>query len=360
MSDRYQRTRLGDRKLRRLRDRFTKPHLSRTRGSQETGHSSGSDEQPTCVSSSSRTVSTANRDYPSDTMTSRADTPLNARVIAPLVILAVWIILYAWRPWHLGFYHDDWFMARSFDVVEAERLFAQFPSRPLLVAVTLAAGRMLGADPFAWQALMVVSSLAVALLLAEVGRRLARALILDEIGAIAAGAAGACLWLALPWTLGFTVFVTAFNGLPGLLIFLGLCTLIMSRLPLWLRMTGAVSLSLALGLMFESLWGAPILMAFIPVLRRLLRDERGWVRELYVPAVLIAAQLLLLLYNRLWALAGMGQNKALDVSAAFNVFNQSLQRLSGEFGTSLVLHPTVSIDYTRRGSRYRTMAVKLA
>ena len=137
----------------------------------------------------------------------------------PLLVLATWAILYASRPFQLGFYHDDWWSfvepAHGTAGFSLERLklfvgpATTFAPRPVAGLVAFLLSSISGSSAFVFQVCGIVLVLMAALslrawlkgLLVEQDRR--RVLIADL---------GTMFWLAIPWSLASTAFLTSAVG----------------------------------------------------------------------------------------------------------------------------------------------------
>jgi hypothetical protein len=140
-----------------------------------------------------------------------------------LVILLVWLVAYARRPFLLGFYHDDWalgvggvYHGAAFSLERLSWYLKWDASRPVEMVVCFLFSSLGGDSPFLWHLLSAFTALGVALTLRAFLRSMLR--LLGNETELWVGDLGAALWLVLPWTLGATAFVTLNTSL-----FSGIC-----------------------------------------------------------------------------------------------------------------------------------------
>ena len=253
-----------------------------------------------------------------------------------LVPLFVWLVLYPFRIWTLGFYHDDWIVLRPPEPEEAGAQATQFASRPVLVLINWAAGYLGGAHPAAWQAIMVLLALGCAFAISMLAAQILIAADRSDREARAAGYVSAAVWLALPWSLGYTAFPTTFNGLVCLIALCACSAIVFSDGPLKTKLWLGVTLTLFHGLTFEAFLGVPVLIVALYAVinrnkRRLLDSQNLWLLGAFM-----GTQFFLIAYNRVWAWLAVGQNKSFGLDA-LGIFVRSLVSLPAKLGSALIL-----------------------
>jgi len=249
------------------------------------------------------------------------------------VPLLVWFVLYPFRIWTLGFYHDDWTVLRPPEPEEIGSQAAQFASRPGLVIIIWAGGYLVGAHPVAWQAIMVLMALGAALALSALVTRILTAAGRNDSEARSAGYVSSAVWLALPWSLGYTAFPTTFNGMLCLIAFIACGVIVFSGMPLRRKLWLSIPLTFFHGLTFEIFLGAPLLIvALYAVINRSKRRilDSG---NLSLAGAFLATQIALIAYNRFWAWLAVGQNKSFGFDAV-GVFTRSLASLPRTLGSA--------------------------
>jgi hypothetical protein len=224
-----------------------------------------------------------------------------------LLPVAVWIVLFAWRPMLFGLYHDDWSLLLGCDGSILAELHCVDPSRPGAVLIRWMFHAAVGADPAAWQAITIITMLGAALTLMGMLRRLVRAMGYDDERAAAAAAVAASFYLAFPWMLG-VAWVTATSPNVATILFSLAMWLWLTPWPLVARCLASTACFALASLIYEAYWLAFVPFAALLWLERCLpwRDIRG------LTGALAAAQLILVAYNRLIAALAIGANKSID------------------------------------------------
>jgi hypothetical protein len=224
-----------------------------------------------------------------------------------LLPVTVWMLLFAWRPMLFGLYHDDWALLLGCDGSILAELHCVDPSRPGAVLIRWAFHTVVGADPAAWQVITIATMLGAALTLMGVLRRVVRQMGYDDARAAAAAAVAASFYLAFPWMLG-VAWVTATSPNIATILFGLAMWLWLTRWSLIARCVASAACFAAASLIYEAYW-----LAFVPF-AALLWLERCLPRRdiLGLTAALMAAQLILVAYNRLIAALAIGANKSID------------------------------------------------
>jgi hypothetical protein len=253
-----------------------------------------------------------------------------------LVPISVWLVLYPFRIWTLGFYHDDWAVLRPPEPVEIGDQATQFASRPVLVLVNWAAGYLVGVNPIAWQAVMVLTALGSAFAISALVSRMLSAAGRSDEEARATGNISSAAWLALPWSLGYTAFATTFNGMVCLIAFCACSAIVLSEAPLRRKLWLGLPLTFVHGLTFEIFLGAPVLIAALYAVIN--RDKRRLLdsQNLILVGAFLFTQIALVAYNRLWVWLAIGQNKTFGFDA-FGLFVHNLSSLPATLGSALLV-----------------------
>ncbi|NLF01629.1 MAG: hypothetical protein GX601_11700 [Anaerolineales bacterium] len=203
----------------------------------------------------------------------------------------LFIALYTWRPFTLGFYSDDWS-----NLVESTRYGAPFSlerllrfmevvpyARPLQIVEQYVASSLFGSSAVAWHlgliALVAVSCWALHRFLVA-------------LGADSRVATSTCaLWLVFPWALGYRAWPIAVPILLSVICFLSGSTALL-RLRAW----PAVAWYTAGMLIYEAFY---FQFAVILAIRLASADTRRWaLRQALAPLFLV--QVMLIVGNR-WA-----------------------------------------------------------
>ena len=224
-----------------------------------------------------------------------------------LLPAAMWVLLYAWRPFLFGFYHDDWSLLLGCNGAILEELYCTEMSRPGAPLIRWAIHGLIGTNPAAWQFVTSISILGVALtLIALLGRMTRTDGDADAYGGWAPAVA-ATVYLAFPWMLG----IAWINGILTNVatIFFTLAMLIwFARWSLKARCIVSALCFLLSGLIYEAYW-----FAFLPFSALLLLRGTLPRRDLMtLAATLAGVQVLLIGYNRIAAAISTGANKSFD------------------------------------------------
>jgi hypothetical protein len=258
--------------------------------------------------------------------------------LAWLLPAVVWLLVVAWRPSVLGFYHDDWATLRPLSADLFATFMIEQASRPVYGMLMSAARLALPADPLAYQTLLAVLICASALSIGLLGRRIAALAGAAPSAARWAGAAAAATWIAIPWCLGVSVWPTTFPAQVSVVAFCAMTLAVLRDVPLRSKLLTALPIFLFASLISELFW-----LSFLPVLLILLATGRRWVdreriRELVILGIgFVAVQGLLVLQNRLWVMLGVGINRSLN-AAWLDTAWLSLSLIPSEFSKA-VLYP---------------------
>lgn len=232
---------------------------------------------------------------------------------ATLLPLLAAVLVVAWRPWTLGFYHDDWWMIARGPEASFFTDFTDQASRPLYFILITALKQVLPATPLPWQILLSGMVTVNAALIGLVGRRMAVVMGAELGTAWWAGCLGAAVWLCCPWALGATAWVTPAVGQVAIGLFCLAALVLLSE-----RTTGQKLLwgggLLALGYMINELfWLAFVPLLFAPAARDLMRHGASALRPLVLLITgLLAVQALPIALNRVVALLDVGINRSIN------------------------------------------------
>ena len=232
---------------------------------------------------------------------------------AGLVPALAALLVVVWRPWWLGFYHDDWWMiARGAD----PSFFTDFTeqaSRPLYFLLITTLKQVLPATPLPWQILLAGLVIGNAFLIGLVGRRFAFVMQANPDTAWWAGCLGAAVWLCCPWALGATAWVTPAVGHVAIGFFCLAALFLLSERAIGQKLVwSGVFLTLAY-LINELFWFAFVPLLFAPAARDLLRHGYSALRPLVLLLTgLLAVQALPIALNRGVAFFGVGINRSLN------------------------------------------------
>lgn len=270
-----------------------------------------------------------------DTSNSKRITVRLAHIAAGMPVFAALLVV-AWRPWWLGFYHDDWWMiARGPD----PHFFTDFTdqaSRPLYFLLITALKQVLPPTPLPWQILLAGLVIGNAALIGLVGRRFAVVMDAEPMTAQWAGHLGAAIWLCSPWALGATAWVTPAVGQIAIGLFCLAAIVILSERSISEKLVyGGGFLALAY-LINELFWFAFLPLLFAPAVRDLFRHGSSALRPLLLLlAGLLAVQALPIALNRGLVLFGVGINRSFNAQW-FDLVLHSLRLVPTEIARAVI------------------------
>jgi hypothetical protein len=138
-----------------------------------------------------------------------------------LLLIVVWLVVYATRPLTLGFGDDDWWVlllpaqqTAAFSWGRLAWFMELYANRPVLGVTTYLISSLCNESAPAWHAAMSVLALLTAFVLRSFFRALLR---LADAGRPWAAELAASLWLAFPWMLGTTAWPTLAPALVSLI-----------------------------------------------------------------------------------------------------------------------------------------------
>lgn len=129
-----------------------------------------------------------------------------------LLPLTIWILLYSFRPFILGFYSDDWSILllpsrdeRGIPLARFSYFIGLYANRPLTGIFTYLLSLFCNDSPFLWHTVITFINLATTFSIRLFIRRF---LELIDSNSLFIADILAVFWLALPWTMGFTLWPT--------------------------------------------------------------------------------------------------------------------------------------------------------
>jgi len=146
-----------------------------------------------------------------------------------LVIILLWLVLFAWRPIFLGFYHDDWSVIAetstigdSFSIERFRAISKMFTNRPGAIIQHYFLSSILGGNSALWQLMVIMLVITTALLLYRLFNSS-----LTTLGIVNkfASTVAVLFWLSYPWGIGITAWPTSGLALISMILFL-LCGLL--------------------------------------------------------------------------------------------------------------------------------------
>ena len=240
---------------------------------------------------------------------------------SPILIIGFWALLYAFRPFTLGLYHDDWWslveavhgsapfsLTRLHEFVGSASAFAP---RPVSGFITFLVNSIAGTSPFVYQACSSVLVLLAALSLRAWFRGLLYQT--DAFTRSVASNLGTAFWLSAPWSVAGTAWpVAALGVLPAQIFFTEAARQILPPK----RVTAANVVKLGLGLLASYLAYEAFYFHFLVVVLFYMIAVRNilptWSARAWVGGTALMAQLLALGLNRYMAAAAHGNSKTLN------------------------------------------------
>jgi hypothetical protein len=184
-----------------------------------------------------------------------------SRFLPVLLPLIVFCAVSSWRPFRLGFYHDDWVTVARLPVASLGHEFIDQISRPLYFLLLALFRTLVPPSPAGWQDLIALLTAASAATIGLLIRRMALLISDNEATARWSGAIAAATWIACPWTLGVSSWPTTFAAPVSVIGFCLIGLIWLSDRPFWKKLTIGLALFISISLISEAFWGA-----FIPLL----------------------------------------------------------------------------------------------
>ena len=220
-----------------------------------------------------------------------------------VIPLTVWLLLYIFRPFVLGFYSDDWFVlllplrdGTVFSPARLNYLIELYSNRPLTGLFTYILSLFCNGSEFLWHTAIMFVNLATTFFIRLFIRRF---LILINSNLLIIAEIVACFWLAFPWTLGFTAWPTLVPCQIAIIFFSysGICLFTSwkkGKISSW-----KPSLFFLLScLSYESFYGQFIIFIALGLIYGI-HKRLGWKAILYPLVSYIIVQFLAIAWNRL-------------------------------------------------------------
>ena len=229
-------------------------------------------------------------------------------IVFPVASIALaWVAFISWRPWYLGFYHDDWSLL-TVTSSYGRKLLEGGQTRPLNVAMGYLGVSLFGTNTFAWHlygaVLVLFTSISVYAACYVITRQVFEANV-ARVGALVAGIA----WMLYPWSLGYSAWPAMFPGLVAVGLFSTAMAILAENPSSASRIRWAGYAIVLSSLIYEAFW-----FAFLPVALIALAMEapRAWRNAFRVFVVLGGFQLSLVAWNQLISHWGGGGGKQLN------------------------------------------------
>lgn len=176
-----------------------------------------------------------------------------------LLILFLWVLVVAWRPYYFGFYHDDWAsvvsIPHTISLFTIKKFLTTDPTRPLYLFIIYVIGLVCGTSPIRWQ-----FTLAFVQLLCSISIMYASTFLLDRMRESIkeetrwCGAIAGILWFVFPWSLGYSAWPVMLPPDIGVVLSVwGIIVAIKSDEKFW-NIVLSVSLFSLSWLIYESTW----------------------------------------------------------------------------------------------------------
>ncbi len=223
---------------------------------------------------------------------------LAAAALPAMVVL----LLYAWRPFRLGFYSDDWlvFLHPEYGSFRSwSDLYAMYQNRPVAGLVAWLAQLAIGGDPARAQIVSTLLVITAAIPLGWLTYLFAGLLSARHEARLWGACLAVAVYLAFPWTLGFSAWATAATAAAPATFLFCLAACLLVGPGAW-RLSTQISASLLMGasfLTYESFYGQFILvLALAAVMSPLRRSHWTMLRPAFMLGIVNVA---CFLYNRL-------------------------------------------------------------
>ena len=263
-----------------------------------------------------------------------------------VVPASVWLAVTSWRPFVLGFYHDDWATLTELPsrplVAAISKELTEQASRPFYGLLVVCLRAVLPFNPMIWQLFMALLVAASALAIGVFSSRLATWVTNDRATVQWSGAIAAATWIATPWDLGVTAWPTTFAAQLSVIGFCALGYVTISNAPLKSKLAKGVLFFLLVSLISELFWLSfiPLLLIFFGVEDKGPSSHRKWRETTVLLSAFCVVQLFLVGLNRIVVRMSPATSRTFRSEWVNNVF-LSLRLLPFEFRRS-VLWPGAS------------------
>lgn len=257
----------------------------------------------------------------------------------PIFTVLVWVALYLPRIWQFGFLQGDWeIMAHWASGGFASRwafenALVTFSSRPVMIPIYGLLPGLIGFRPWVWQSL-------IALLCLFIGQKIYR--IFQNLSSSNRYSFSSdiitAIFLAFPWTVGFTGWPTLMMGLLALYFFLKSCEVVITNeFSRGMVIKSSIYYLLSL-LSYEAFF---MQFLFLPWLRILKKKAINWItgiEALWISLGFFVVILVSAVFNRIiFFLVPVGTTRPLNYSWLLNELKPAVDQLWGNL-TSGVLY----------------------
>ena len=249
----------------------------------------------------------------------------------------MWLAVVSWRPFSLGFYHDDWAILRKFPTSQIPKTLEELASRPLYGFLLVFFRTLLPFDPVFWHILLGILVAASALAIGLFSKQLAKYITDDQATAEWSGAIASATWIATPWDLGVTAWPTTFNMQISVIGFCLVGYVTINNESLKSKFAKALPVFLVSSLISELFWLSfiPLILISMMVEHKSQSKHRKWREAMLLFVGFCVVQLFLVGLNRGLAYAGIGISKTFNTIWLNSTF-LSLRLLPAEFDRSVV------------------------
>lgn len=236
-------------------------------------------------------------------------------LIPYLLPVFIWFIAVAWRPWFIGFYHDDWAVLQPLLPGDASKLLEQHLSRPFYVFIILVTKSLLPMNSFYYQALLVFLMACSAVAVGAFAKAIVAHITTQSSTLVWASCIASSVWLTIPWNLGSTVWPTPF---PGLISVTGFCIMgciLLGNDSTKVKLFKAIPVFICISLISELFWFSflPVTLMFLYSRGKDLTRKNIW--QFFITLFCFGvAQICLGLINRLIVYFGIGSNRVFNSS----------------------------------------------
>jgi hypothetical protein len=224
------------------------------------------------------------------------------------IIFAIWIAFISWRPWVLGFYHDDWSLL-TVTSAYGHGLLEGVYTRPLNFALGYLGVLLFGENTFTWHAYGVLLVLATTVGIYGACNAITKQ-IFDGNVARKASVIASLGWMLYPWSLGYTAWPVMFPGLVAIALFASALNNVGDFSTSSSKVRWAAFKITIASLIYEAFW-----FAFIPmtIIFLALNKQYQWQKSRTVFLTLGMPQILLVVWNQMMTYWGVGGGKQINL-----------------------------------------------